>query len=60
MRVLEYSQEPEDGGKILFFRKWFCCGHIWTKYIEQGAPLEEFAWTPVCPTCGGFDGVLFI
>jgi hypothetical protein len=61
MKVNEFTAigELTDSGKLEIFRSWECCGNRWTKNFPYD-DLEAASWTPVCPSCGGFDGTLFI
>jgi len=58
MNVVEKYIDEEDG-QCKLKRTWTCCGNIWCKEIKPN-DLNEIAWTPICPKCGGFDGTLFI
>lgn len=53
------EQHIDDSGQLKIRRTWQCCGATWSKEIDP-KDLEEVAWTPVCPKCGGFDGTFFI
>jgi len=59
MHLTEFSVENGDG-TFTIYREWICCNTNWFKTYAEGATLEDLAWTPVCSTCGGFDGSLFI
>lgn len=56
MKVVE--EYVDKDGEIKIKRMWYCCGETWEKELSPN-DLEEVAWTPVCPYCGGFDGSLF-
>lgn len=48
----------DDDGETKIRRTWACCEEIWVKTFDP-EDLEQAAWTPVCPKCGGFDGSFF-
>jgi hypothetical protein len=62
MQLIETTDVDEPFVKK---RVWICCGESWEKQLKLFNPLdvdsiEEWAFTPVCPSCGGFDGSLFV
>ncbi len=58
MHLDEQSGDDEEGP--FTYRLWACCEKEWYRKLRPSESLEDWAWTPVCPICGGFDGSLFI
>lgn len=58
MRLEEWT--AEEDGKVTIYRIWKCCGKEWYRNYPLPTTFDSLSWTPVCPSCGGFDGTLFI